>query len=87
MEDCKKYSYKEINMKLTAKALKLIKEKELRDSHVRAAKFREAAYRYDKTDPRLEHVYKDRSFKSALALELKPLKAKPSEHWCWDKSR
>lgn len=45
-------------------------------------KVREAYY-YQLTAPRLEHVYKDRSFKSALELSLKPLKCHPKELWNW----
>jgi hypothetical protein len=45
-------------------------------------KVREAYYS-GLTAPRLEHVYKDRSFKSALELELKPSKCHPKELWNW----
>lgn len=57
-----------------------------RKEGARRTNIREAYYGLAlKGEPRLEHVYKDRSMKAALELELKPSKCHPKELWNWKK--
>jgi hypothetical protein len=57
---------------MTTKALDLVRKKEALDSFRRAAKIREAYFVHvSKEQPRLEHVYRDRSWKATVSMDLK----------------
>jgi len=73
---------------MTPKALQLVRSKLKKEQQERAAKIRTFIYGVVLDKPRLEHVYKDRSWKSALAMDLKVSGSNSKEsHWCWDKQQ
>lgn len=72
-----------MKVQLTATARRIIQEAQKKEQHKRAAIFREAYYGVDKTEPCLSPVYKDRSFKAAMAFDLKVHGQDKKGHWCW----